>query len=273
MQTPDAPRLVSGADAPASDGSRGPLVQLDDVSLQFGGHEAVKQASLGVQAGEVRALIGPSGAGKSSLLRCVNLLEVPHRGRVLFDGACIFDADTERKPDARRVLMHRRQVGMVFQHFNLFPHLSAIKNVELGQVHALNRPKHESRERAMLELDRVGLRHLADAKVGNCSGGQQQRIAIARSLALDPKLMLFDEPTSAIDPELAIDVLKTMRELADGGMTMLIVTHELHFARDVADQVTFMVDGAIVEEGPAEELLDRPAKERTRRFIAAVERQ
>jgi len=255
------------------EGRRDPLVRLADVSLTFGRHEAVRQASLSVQAGEVRALIGPSGAGKSSLLRCVNLLEVPDRGRVLFEGSCIFDAGTERKPDARRVLMHRRQVGMVFQHFNLFPHLSAVKNIELGQVHALNRSKQESHDRAMLELERVGLRHLADARVGNCSGGQQQRIAIARSLALDPKLMLFDEPTSAIDPELAIDVLRTMRELADGGMTMIIVTHELHFAHDVADQVTFMVDGAIVEEGPAEELLDRPTEERTRRFIAAVERQ
>ncbi|MGW4201638.1 amino acid ABC transporter ATP-binding protein [Streptomyces sp. NPDC004726] len=226
----------------------------------------MQDVSLSVGQGEVVALIGPSGAGKSSLLRSVNFLEPPSSGRVLLDG-------TEVRPDkgGRRALdALRRDVGMVAQSFNLFPHLTALENVMLAQVHTLGVSRSQARERGIRELAHVGLAGHCDVKPAKCSGGQQQRIAIARALAMDPKVMLFDEPTSALDPELGAEVLHTMRRLASEGMTMIIVTHEMSFAADVADRIVFMADGRVIEQGPAALLMSDPQHERTQRFLAAV---
>lgn len=242
-----------------------PLVQLDGISVAYRGHEVVHGVSLAVAPGEVVALIGPSGAGKSSLLRSINFLEPPSSGRVTLDGTLM-----PQHPGRRALDALRRDVGMVFQQFNLFPHLTALENVMLALVHSRGRPKKEARERAMKELAHVGMAEYADARPAKCSGGQQQRIAIARALAMDPKLMLFDEPTSALDPELGAEVLTTMRRLAGEGMTMIVVTHEMRFAEDVADRVMFMADGVIVEEGPAEQVMRRPQHPRTQKFLSAV---
>jgi polar amino acid transport system ATP-binding protein len=248
--------------------TRPPLLQLDDICISYGHHTVVHDVSLRVDKGEVVALIGPSGAGKSSLLRSINLLEHPSRGTIQLDGQQIDTATIRRRSKA--LIELRREVGMVFQQFNLFPHLTALENVVLAQRHALDRPKEDARQRAIEELEHVGLRDHADKRPGQCSGGQQQRIAIARALALDPKVMLFDEPTSALDPELGLDVLNIMRRLAAEGMTMLVVTHEMHFAEDVADRVLFMADGRIVESGPPSQVIRNPLVERTQRFVRAV---
>ena len=243
-----------------------PLLELDDISVSYKGHEVVHEVSMSVAQGEVVALIGPSGAGKSSLLRSINFLEPPSNGRILLAGQ-----EVKRDRRGRRSLdALRRDIGMVFQSFNLFPHLTALQNVMLAQVHTLGVPKEQARQRALKELAHVGLEHHADVKPAKCSGGQQQRIAIARALAMDPKVMLFDEPTSALDPELGAEVLVTMRRLADEGMTMIIVTHEMHFAEDVADRVVFMADGRIVEQGQAREIMRNPTHARTQRFLSAV---
>jgi polar amino acid transport system ATP-binding protein len=250
-----------------------PLLGLENISISYRGHEVVHDVSLDVAPGEVIALIGPSGAGKSSLLRCINFLEVPSQGTVYLEGRPVGSVQRRGRTapaNASALAEHRREVGMVFQNFNLFPHLSAVENVMLAQVHSLGRSKADARERALKELAHVGLTSHADAKPAKCSGGQQQRIAIARALAMDPKLMLFDEPTSALDPELGIEVLTTMRRLADEGMTMIVVTHEMHFAEDVADRIVFMADGRIVEQGPARQVMREPQHERTKRFLAAV---
>lgn len=243
-----------------------PLLELDRISVAYKGHQVVHEVSLSVRQGEVVALIGPSGAGKSSLLRSINFLEPPSSGRIVLDGKQIQDDRRGR----RSLDALRRDVGMVFQSFNLFPHLTALQNVMLAQVHTLGVSKDDARARALKELAHVGLESHADVKPAKCSGGQQQRIAIARALAMDPRVMLFDEPTSALDPELGAEVLTTMRRLADEGMTMIIVTHEMHFAEDVADRIVFMADGRIVEQGPARELIRNPQHERTQRFLAAV---
>lgn len=215
------------------------------------------------------AIIGPSGSGKSTFLRCFNHLQAPTSGSIVIDGvgAVRPGAKSAKSADLMRL---RRKVGMCFQSFNLFPHLTAVENVMLAQVKALGRSKSDARKRSLKLLDRVGLSHRADVLPGKCSGGQQQRIAIARALALDPEIMLFDEPTSALDPELGVEVLTVMRELADSGMTMLVVTHEMHFAEDVADRLVFMADGRIVEEGKPSEILRHPSHERTRKFLSAV---
>lgn len=240
------------------------LLELDQICVAFRGHQVVHDVSLNIHAGEVVALIGPSGAGKSSLLRTINYLEPPHSGRVVLQGQEVSESN-RRSLDALR-----REVGMVFQSFNLFPHLTAIENVMLAQVHALGIAKGKARERALKELAHVGLESHANVRPSKCSGGQQQRIAIARALAVDPKVMLFDEPTSALDPELGAEVLTTMRRLADEGMTMIVVTHEMHFAQDVADRIVFMADGRVVEQGPPRELMRNPQHERTQRFLSAV---
>lgn len=246
--------------------SAAPLLELDSISVAYKGHQVVHDVSLSVEQGEVVALIGPSGAGKSSLLRSINFLEPPSSGRILLDGK-----EIQRDRRGRRSLdALRRDVGMVFQSFNLFPHLTAMENVMLAQVHTLGVAKDQARARALKELAHVGLESHANVKPAKCSGGQQQRIAIARALAMDPRVMLFDEPTSALDPELGAEVLVTMRRLANEGVTMIIVTHEMHFAEDVADRVVFMADGRIVEQGPAHELIRDPKHERTQRFLAAV---
>ena len=256
---------MSAAAVSAAQGS--PAIRLDEIGKRFGDHVVLERVSLRVNAGQVVALIGPSGAGKSTLLRCVNLLERPSEGTITVDGVTI-RADHEIKQ--RELAALRSRVGMVFQSFNLFPHLTALQNVELAQRRVLGRDKVEARERALTLLRRVGVADKADQYPSRCSGGQQQRIAIARALALDPKVMLFDEPTSALDPEVGLEVLKVMRQLADDGMTMLVVTHEMQFARDVGDHLVVMSDGAILEEGDPREIFADPRQPRTRQFLRAV---
>nr|WP_245794360.1 amino acid ABC transporter ATP-binding protein [Geodermatophilus nigrescens] len=240
---------------------------LDRIHKQFGDLVVVRDVSLTVARGEVVAIIGPSGSGKSTLLRCINLLERADSGRVEVVGRAV-------EPGAgvagRDLAALRRSVGMVFQSFNLFPHMTVLRNVSLPQERVLGRSRAEADARSRQLLERVGLAAKADTYPSRCSGGQQQRVAIARALALDPEVMLFDEPTSALDPELGLEVLAVMRELAADGMTMVVVTHEIHFAADVADRVVVMADGAVLEEGTPEQVLRSPSTERARRFLSAV---
>jgi len=211
----------------------------------------------------VVCVIGPSGSGKSTLLRCVNRLEEPTSGRILIEGVDMTDPDV----DIDRL---RTRIGMVFQHFNLFPHLTVLDNLTIAQRKVLKRSKHEAREIAVANLERVGLIDKIDEYPNRLSGGQQQRVAIARALSMKPDMMLFDEPTSALDPELIGEVLDVMRRLAQDGMTMMVVTHEMGFAREVADRVVFMDGGVIVEEGPPKDVLSNPKHERTRRFLSMI---
>ncbi|NBE55186.1 amino acid ABC transporter ATP-binding protein [Streptomyces boluensis] len=229
----------------------------------FGDLEVLRGIDITVQRGEVVCVIGPSGSGKSTLLRCVNLLEEPTSGTVAVAGTEVTDPDVD-------IDQVRRRIGMVFQSFNLFPHLTALENLTLAQRRVLRRPKGEAVRVGRANLERVGLSDKEDAYPAQLSGGQQQRVAIARALSMDPELMLFDEPTSALDPELVGDVLAVMRSLAQEGMTMLVVTHEMSFAREVADRVVFMDGGVIVEEGSAERVVGAPRHERTRAFLARV---
>jgi polar amino acid transport system ATP-binding protein len=240
---------------------------LDSVVKRFGDHTVVDNVSLSVKEGEVVAIIGPSGAGKSTLLRCINLLEKPDSGRITVDGTQV---DAGAQVSDKDLAKLRRTAGMVFQSFNLFPHLTVLRNVSLAQERVLGRSRKEADEHSMKLLDRVGLANKAEQYPGRCSGGQQQRIAIARALALEPRVMLFDEPTSALDPELGLEVLAVMRELAAEGMTMVVVTHEMQFAMDVSDHLVVMSDGAVLEEGPPADIFRAPAQERTRRFLRAV---
>ena len=238
-------------------------IELHDLRKSFGDNEVLCGIDLTVDPGEVVCVIGPSGSGKSTLLRCVNLLEQPSAGRILIEGTEITDPDCD-------VDDVRRRIGMVFQQFNLFPHLDVLGNLTIAQRRVLKRSKEESVEVARRMLERVGLAEKERAYPGTLSGGQQQRVAIARALCMDPDMMLFDEATSALDPELVAEVLNVMRDLATGGMTMLVVTHEMGFARRVADRVVFMDAGAIVEEGSPAQVLDRPQHERTQRFLSMV---
>ncbi|MDF2442190.1 MAG: hypothetical protein JWR01_393 [Subtercola sp.] len=242
-------------------------VQLSHVSKSFGDHLVLDDISMFVAPGSVTALIGPSGSGKSTLLRCVNLLEIPDAGVVTVGSQTV---TAGRKVRDRDLLALRREVGMVFQSFNLFPHFSVLRNVAFPQERILGRSRQEAEARAMTLLERVGLKDKAHQHPGKCSGGQQQRIAIVRALALDPKAMLFDEPTSALDPEVGVEVLTVMRELAGTGMTMIVVTHEMQFARDVSDHLVVMADGRIIEEGKPAQVMSNPKEERTRRFLSAV---
>ncbi len=251
------------SNAPAGE----PLLRLDAIHKRFGAHEVLAGVNLKMQAGEVVAIIGPSGSGKSTLLRCVNLLEPPTSGRVTLAGVTV---EAGRPVPGRDLKQLRRAVGMVFQSFNLFPHLSVLRNVCLAQERVLGRDRAQAEAVAMQLLSRVGLADKAHQFPARCSGGQQQRIAIARALALEPQLMLFDEPTSALDPELGLEVLAVMRELAQGGMTMIVVTHEMHFAENVSDRVLIMADGRVVEEGPSGAVMRDPQSERARRFLRAV---
>ncbi|MFC5337104.1 amino acid ABC transporter ATP-binding protein [Leucobacter denitrificans] len=246
-----------------------PFLVAENISVEFNGKPAVQDISLTVERGEVVAIIGPSGSGKSTFLRCINHLQSPTSGTVRIDGVAITEG-RDRHPNARDLAQLRRRVGMVFQQFNLFPNLTALENVMLAQIHALGRSKQEAREKALALLDRVGLAERANHRPDECSGGQQQRIAIARTLALDPLVVLFDEPTSALDPELGAEVLTVMRELAEAGMTMIVVTHEMQFAEDVADRLVFISDGRIVEEGKPRDVLRNPQHPRTQRFLHAV---
>jgi len=247
-------------DAAAFDG---PAVDIRGLCKRFGSNEVLKGIDFHVDRREVVVVIGPSGSGKSTLLRCVNLLETPESGQVLVDGIDICDPDT----DVNDV---RRRIGMVFQQFNLFPHLTALENVTLAQRKVLKRSAEEAGRIARANLERVGLAEKADQYPLQLSGGQQQRVAIARALAMDPEIMLFDEATSALDPELVGDVLAVMRGLATEGMTMMVVTHEISFARNVADRVVFMADGVVVEEGAPAQVLDDPQHARTKQFLRQV---
>jgi polar amino acid transport system ATP-binding protein len=242
-------------------------VTMSKVRKQFGDHVVVDDVSIEVAPGEVVAIIGPSGAGKSTLLRCINLLERPDSGEITVGDVTIHPETGVSPKDLTNL---RRTAGMVFQSFNLFPHLTVLRNISIAQERVLGRPRGEADERSRELLARVGLAEKADTYPTRSSGGQQQRIAIARALAMAPKVMLFDEPTSALDPELGLDVLNVMRELADEGMTMIIVTHEMHFAQDVSDRVVVMADGRIIEQGPPNQVLVKPENERTKRFLRAV---
>jgi polar amino acid transport system ATP-binding protein len=239
------------------------MIEVRDLHKSFGDLEVLRGIDLEVGAGEVVCVIGPSGSGKSTLLRCVNLLEEPTSGTVTVDGVELTDPECD-------IDAVRRRIGMVFQQFNLFPHLSALANVTIAQRKVLRRSAAEAEKVARANLERVGLSDKVDAYPAQLSGGQQQRVAIARALAMGPSVMLFDEPTSALDPELVGDVLAVMRGLAVDGMTMMVVTHEMTFAREVADRVIFMDGGVIVEEGPAAELIGSPASDRARTFLSRV---
>ncbi|MCO1338939.1 ectoine/hydroxyectoine ABC transporter ATP-binding protein EhuA [Kocuria polaris] len=255
------------------DAVREPLVVARNVRKHYGSLEVLKGISLSVNAGEVMCLLGPSGSGKSTFLRCINHLERIDGGRISVDGELI--GYTRRRNrlyemNPREVARQRRGIGMVFQRFNLFPHLTALENIWAAPVGVRKLPKQQARQRGMELLDRVGLAHLAGAYPAQLSGGQQQRVAIARALAMEPQLLLFDEPTSALDPELVGEVLDVMRQLAADGMTMIVVTHEIGFARGAADQVVFMDDGVVVEAGPPTEVLDAPRHPRTISFLDSV---
>ena len=241
------------------------IIQAKELRKSFGGGEikALDGVTADIRKGEVVVVIGPSGSGKSTFLRCLNLLEVPTGGQVLFEGVDI----TDKKAD---INLHRRKMGMVFQHFNLFPHMTILKNMTLAPVKLLQKPQADAEAQAKALLVRVGLADRANAYPSQLSGGQKQRIAIARALAMNPEVMLFDEPTSALDPEMVGEVLEVMKELAKEGMTMVVVTHEMGFAREVADRVIFMADGKIVEEGRPEEIFSAPQQPRTREFLAKV---
>ncbi|MEK6345984.1 MAG: amino acid ABC transporter ATP-binding protein [Burkholderia sp.] len=258
------PSLVA---SPAREAPAATAIRIDAVGKCYGQHRVLDDINLTMQAGEVVAIIGPSGSGKSTLLRCINQLEPPTEGSVTVAGITIAAG---RPADRRDLTALRRKVGMVFQSFNLFPHMSVLRNVSLAQERTLNRSRQEADARSMELLARVGLANKADQFPARCSGGQQQRIAIARALALDPEIMLFDEPTSALDPELGLEVLAVMKELASSGMTMIVVTHEMHFAEDVSDRVVLMADGKVLEEGPSAQVMRAPRSERAVRFLSAV---
>ncbi len=244
-----------------------PIVRLQDVNVRYGNYHAVRNVTLDIKKGEVVAIVGPSGAGKSTFLRTINMLEQPVSG-TLEVGAFQFDLDS--KLTNEQLLKLRRSTGMVFQSFNLFPHMSVRKNITLPQMRVLGRSKNDADARTTQLLERVHLADKGDAYPARLSGGQQQRIAIARALALDPEVMLFDEPTSALDPELGLEVLAVMRELAQDGMTMIVVTHEIAFATEVADRLIVMADGQIIEEGKPSDVIRHPSSPRTQKFFRAI---
>ncbi len=257
--------------APSGVAARPPILVVEDLRKCFGPNEVLSGVSFEVDAGQVLCLIGPSGSGKSTLLRCVNFLEEPTAGRIFVDGEQIGRREENGRSvelRATELARQRSAIGMVFQSFNLFPHLTALENVMEAPVHVKREPRAEVEERARRLLDRVGLADRADYYPMQLSGGQQQRVAIARALAMRPKLMLFDEPTSALDPEIVGEVLEVMRLLAGDGMTMVVVTHEMAFAREVGDRVIFMDGGVIVESGEPARVLRDPQHERTRQFLA-----
>jgi polar amino acid transport system ATP-binding protein len=251
----------------------GPMVKAEGVHKRFGVNEVLKGIDLEVGKGEVMCMLGPSGSGKSTFLRCINHLEKINAGRLSVDGELVGYRESAGKLYELRdrdITRKRAQIGMVFQHFNLFPHMTAMENVTLAPVRVLGVARDEARKRAQTLLKRVGLADKLDAYPVALSGGQQQRVAIARALCMQPKLMLFDEPTSALDPELVGEVLDVMRQLAQDGMTMIVVTHEMGFAREVGDTAVFMDGGVVVEAGPPGQVLVNPQQERTRAFLSKV---
>ncbi len=239
------------------------MIETKDLKISFGELKVLKGITQTIKQGEKVVIIGPSGSGKSTFLRCLNLLETPDSGSILFEGNDI----TSKNADINLV---RRQMGMVFQHFNLFPHLTVLKNITLAPVKLKVLSENQADEKAMELLERIGLADKADVYPSTLSGGQKQRIAIVRSLAMSPKVMLFDEPTSALDPEMVGEVLSVMKELAKGGMTMVVVTHEMGFAREVADRVVFMEDGIVAEEGTPSQIFDSPKSERLKKFLNCI---
>jgi len=248
--------------APANGGSE-TVIEMANVNKWFGEFHVLKNINLTVRRQEVVVICGPSGSGKSTLIRTLNRLEEHQRGQIVVDG-------TELTSDLKNIEIIRREIGMVFQQFNLFPHLTVITNVMLAPIWVRKTPKEEASRLAMELLVRVGIPEQADKFPGQLSGGQQQRVAIARALAMQPKIMLFDEPTSALDPEMINEVLEVMTDLANGGMTMIVVTHEMGFAREVADRMIFMDGGQIVEEAPPSEFFSNPKEERTKLFLSQI---
>ena len=239
------------------------LISVDNLSKHFDNLHALNGVSIDIYTGDVIFVVGPSGSGKSTFLRCLNRLEEPTGGTILFEGTDITDKKTD-------INLHRQKMGMVFQQFNLFPHMTVLKNLTLGPMKLQGKSKAEAEEEAMKLLERVGLADRAKAYPNQLSGGQKQRIAIVRALCMKPDVMLFDEPTSALDPEMVGEVLEVMRELAKENMTMVVVTHEIAFAKEIANRVIFMADGLIEEEGPAAEFFDNPKSERLKAFLAKV---
>ena len=240
--------------------SQTPFIEVRNLSKRFGDHEVLKDISLSVNQGEIISIIGSSGSGKSTILRCINLLEEPTGGDIIIDGQSIINND------AAKANM-RKEVGMVFQSFNLFENMNVLKNCMIGQIKVLKRNKDEAREIAIKNLKSVGMDQYINAKPSQLSGGQKQRVAIARALSMNPKCLLFDEPTSALDPEMVGEVLEVIRNLAKTGLTMIIVTHEMQFARDVSDRIIFVDEGVILEQGEAKAFFKNPQKERTKDFI------
>ena len=239
------------------------VIDIQHLSKSFGTHEVLKDIDFSVEKGEVVCIIGSSGSGKSTLLRCVNLLEKPSGGEIIYNGENILD-------DKHDIYEYRRKLGMVFQQFNLFNNHNVLSNCVVGQMKVLKRSKEEAEKVAMKYLDVVGMEQYVNAKPKQLSGGQKQRVAIARALSMEPDVMLFDEPTSALDPEMVGEVLKVMKELAETGLTMLIVTHEMEFAREVSDRVVFMDKGVIAEEGTPEQIFNNPTEERTKEFLKRI---
>ncbi len=241
------------------------IISAQDVKKHFSGGaiKALDGVSADIHKGEVVVVIGPSGSGKSTFLRCLNLLEMPTGGAILFNGTNITDKNVN-------INIHRQEMGMVFQHFNLFPNMTILKNMTLAPVKLLKKSKEEAEKKAMALLERVGLADRANAYPSQLSGGQKQRIAIVRALAMEPKVMLFDEPTSALDPEMVGEVLEVMKELADEGMTMVVVTHEMGFAKEVGNRILFMDEGKLVEQGTPDEIFNNPQNPRLQEFLSKV---
>jgi polar amino acid transport system ATP-binding protein len=260
--------LSSGSDHASSSPRPGKVfVTLEKIEKAYGLHKVLDDINLSVPAGDVLAIIGPSGSGKSTLLRCINFIEPPDAGIVTVGDVSVYGGRVTPRQDLNRL---RQKLGMVFQSFNLFPHMTVLRNVSLAQERVLKRSREEAEHIAMQLLTRVGLSDKASQYPSRCSGGQQQRIAIARALALGPQVMLFDEPTSALDPELGLEVLAVMRELAESGMTMIVVTHEMGFAENVSDHTLIMADGRAIEYGPSKEIIRNPQTARARKFLGAV---
>jgi len=256
--------------------SEAPLVHAVNVTKAFHGNEVLKGIDMDVHRGEVVVLLGPSGSGKTTFLRCINQLEDIDGGRIWVDGDLMGYAERDgrlHRLKDEQIAAQRRDIGMCFQRFNLFPHMTVLENVTEAPVHVKGTKRKEAQARALELLDQVGLGDKPKAYPSQLSGGQQQRVAIARALAMDPKLMLFDEPTSALDPELVGEVLKVMRDLAAKGMTMIVVTHEMGFAREVADRVVFMDAGVVVEQGPPSEVIGNPQHQRTKAFLSRMRQE
>jgi len=241
----------------------GSVIEVRHLQKTFGGHQVLKDIDFSAAGGEVVCIIGASGSGKSTLLRCINLLETPSGGEILFHGESVLTPGFS-------LSKYRAKVGMVFQQFNLFNNMTALENCIIGQVKVLGRSREEAEKTARMYLDKVGMEQYVSARPHQLSGGQKQRVAIARALAMDPEVLLFDEPTSALDPEMVGEVLKVMRDLATTGLTMLVVTHEMAFARDVAHRVCFMDGGVILEQGAPEVIFNAPKHQRTREFLARI---